>query len=189
MVRQVLILQGGEDVKNRVNETLVKRIGELSASKRIMVIPWTGDSTEKEAEYRPILTSYFSDNGFQEVLFVEKEDTETEISRKFSSVDVIYLPGGDPGILYQEIEKRSLQDRLRVFNGIILGNSAGAIVLSKGATHGERFFQGFGMADFLVSVHYDFEEDSFVENHDNTIVRIPSDMWIVVTGKNKNSPA
>ena len=112
MDSQIIILQGGEDVKRRTNESLIRRVGELSRSKKIMIIPWTSDSGEKEAEYRAILHGYFSSNGFQEVRFLEREDTERVTVRKFDSVDVVYLPGGDPRALYEELEKRSFAGQI-----------------------------------------------------------------------------
>lgn len=183
MDSQIIILQGGEDVKRRTNESLIRRVGELSRSKKIMIIPWTSDSGEKEAEYRAILHGYFSSNGFQEVRFLEREDTERVTVRKFDSVDVVYLPGGDPRALYEELEKRSLQDRLREFRGIIVGNSAGAIVLSRGAKEGETFYPGFGLVDFFISVHYSLHEEPISGTDGKIIVNIPENMWIAVAGK------
>ena len=110
MAPQLIILQGGEDVKKRTNESLIKKVREISVSKKIMVIPWSTNSREQELEYRPIFNKYFSDNGFLEVQFLEKEDDEGETVKKFDMVDVVYLPGRDPGILYKELKKRSLQD-------------------------------------------------------------------------------
>ena len=189
MSPQIIILQGGEDVKNRTNESLIRKVNELSRTKRIMVIPWTSDSVEKDAEYSSILRRYFSDNGFQEVLFLKKEDSTTAVSEKFAQVDVVYLPGGDPAVLYEELKKRSLQERLRVFRGIIVGNSAGAIVLSRGAVAiaGDRFYPGFGIVDFFVSVHYTLEAIRTPGADESKTVNIPEGMWIVITGKSENS--
>lgn len=177
---QLIIMQGGEDVKKRTNAPLFRNVGELSATKRVLVIAWTSDSMEKEAEYRTIFNQYFSENEFNEVLFLEKTDDDTTINEKLSSVDVIYLPGGDPSILYHELEIRSLQERLRSFKGILIGNSAGAIVLSRGTRKGEQFYPGFGLVDFFVKVHYKFEKGS-QGTEEKLTINIPEDMWITVT--------
>lgn len=181
MVKQMIILQGGEDVRKRTNESLIKKIGEISISKRILVIPWSGESDQKEKEYRTIFCNYFSDNGFQETLFLEKNDMNDVIDRKFDSVDVIYLPGGDTGILYKELEKHSLQHRLMKFNGLILGNSAGAIVLTRGTWMEGIFYPGFGIVDFYISVHYIPESDQLAEIDSTLKINIPENMWITVT--------
>lgn len=181
MAPQLIILQGGEDVKKRTNESLIKNVREISVSKKIMVIPWTTNSREQELEYRSIFNKYFSDNGFLEVQFLEKEDDEGETAKKFDMVDVVYLPGGDPGILYKELKKRSLQNMLKNFGGIIIGNSAGAIVLSKGAGTGEQFHPGFGLVDFFISVHYSMVRSPNDGNDEKININIPGDMWITVT--------
>ncbi|HLH86768.1 MAG TPA: Type 1 glutamine amidotransferase-like domain-containing protein [Thermoplasmataceae archaeon] len=106
---------------------MFKGVRKLSSSGKILIIPWTSDSHEKEVEYSKVLHDYFSHCGFEEVLFLDKTDPENEIQRKFSEVDTIYLPGGDTEVLYRELKQRTLQDRLFEFPGVIIGNSAGAM--------------------------------------------------------------
>ena len=176
MNTQLIILQGGEDVAKRTNEILFKNVANLSVTKKILVIPWT--SNTMEMEYRTIFNNYFTHSGFQGVLFLETDDSNSEITRKITSVDVIYLPGGDPDILYREIKKRSLQNRLHDFKGILIGNSAGAIVLSKGSVdlHGGKFFSGFGLAKFFITVHFNLHRESTTEKFEGPVINIPEDM-------------
>ena len=181
MTTQIIILQGGEDVKQRTNETLFKDVRKLSNSGKILVIPWTSDSLEKESKYSMVFRDYFSHCGFEEVLFLAKTDPENEIQRKFSEVDTIYLPGGDTEILYRELKRRTLQDRLFEFSGVIIGNSAGAIVLSKGGWGDGKFYTGFGLVDFYISVHYRLDAGHIEERKDAKNVNIPENMWITVT--------
>ncbi len=183
MTTQIIILQGGEDVKRRTNETLFKNVRKLSSSGKILVIPWTSDSLEKEAEYSRVLRDYFSHCGFEEVLFLAKTDPENDIQRKFSEVDVVYLPGGDTEVLYRELKQRALQYRLLEFSGVIIGNSAGAIVLSKGGWGDGKFYRGFGLVDFYVSVHYKLNAGHVAETKDAINVNIPENMWVMVTNE------
>ncbi|MGC8497800.1 MAG: Type 1 glutamine amidotransferase-like domain-containing protein [Thermoplasmata archaeon] len=179
MVSQIIVLQGGEDVRKRTNEQLMKSVCLRSTTKKILVVPWTSESKQKELDYRAIYKSYFSDSGFQEVLFLEHDDSDPELTRKFSMVDVIYLPGGDPEILYKQLKIRSLDNRLRNFRGILIGNSAGAIVLSKGAQIEKKFYPGFGLVNFYVSVHFNMA-DNYVSEL-NPRISIPEDMWICIS--------
>ena len=181
MASQIIILQGGEDVRRRINETMFKDMRKLSNSGKILIIPWTSDSHEKEVEYSKVLHDYFSHCGFEEVLFLDKTDPENEIQRKFSEVDTIYLPGGDTEVLYRELKQRTLQDRLFEFPGVIIGNSAGAIVLAKGGWCDGKFYKGFGLVDFYISVHYKLDAGHVVETKDAINVNIPENMWITVT--------
>ena len=181
MTAQIIILQGGEDVKRKTNENLFKDVRRLSSSGKILVIQWTSNSLEKEAEYSRMLRDYFSHCGFEEILFLAKTDPENEIQRKFSEVDTIYLPGGDTEVLYRKLKQRTLQDRLFEFSGVIIGNSAGAIVLTKGGWGDGKFYTGFGLVDFYISVHYKLEVGHIAETKDAINVNIPENMWITVT--------
>ena len=183
MATQIIILQGGEDVKQRTNESLFRNVRGLSNTGKILVIPWTSDSSEKETAYSKVFHDYFSHCGFEEILFLAKTDPEKEIQRKFSEVDTIYLPGGNTGILYREIKQRALEDRLFEFSGVIIGNSAGAIVLSKGGWGDGKFYPGFGLVDFYVSVHYKLGVGQVAETDTTIDVNIPENMWVAVTSE------
>ncbi|MDG6927952.1 MAG: Type 1 glutamine amidotransferase-like domain-containing protein [Nitrososphaerota archaeon] len=179
MAPKIIILQGGEDVNQRTNEAMFRDVRKLSMTGKILIIPWTTDSPDKEAAYSKIYHDYFSQCGFEEVLFLARKEPEREIRRKFSVVDTVYIPGGDTDILYREIERRALQEMLSGFSGVIIGNSAGAIVLSKGGWGDGKYHHGFGLVDLHVSVHYKPGSG----NADNTdmCVNIPENMWIAVT--------
>ncbi len=157
---------------------------KLSSSEKILIIPWNSDSLEKESEHSRIFRDYFLHCGFEEVLFLAKTDPENEIQRKFSEADAIYLPGGDAEILYREMKQRVLQDRLFEFQGVIIGNSAGAIVLSKGGWCDGKFYTGFGLVDFYVSVHYKLNAGHAAETKDTINVNIPENMWVTVINEN-----
>lgn len=181
MSPSIIILQGGEDVRNRDNESLIRHVGELSTSKKIVVIPWTSNSISREAKYRSIYSRYFADSGFEEVIYIEREDPEAVTERKFASADVLYLPGGDSEILYREIKARTLQERLATFPGIIVGNSAGAIVLSRGGVSDGIFHPGLGIVKFCVSVHYAISDNVSTGNPERLSVNIPEGMWISIS--------
>ncbi len=173
---QRIILQGGEDVKKRTNEKLMESICHLSNLKRILIIPWTAESPEKELEYRIIFKNYFIEVGFNDILFLEKTDQETDIDKKFALVDVVYLPGGDPVILYNQIRMRNIDHKIRNFKGTIVGNSAGAIVLSKGSIIEGKFIPGFALVNFYVFVHFKLQESMDLDPN----IGIQEDGWVCV---------
>jgi peptidase E len=182
MLHRLIILQGGDDVKKRTNASLIRNVSEMSGTKRILVIPWTSGSPEKENAYRSELTDYFSESGFVEVEFLDRNETLTETERKFSSVDVVYLPGGDPDTFYNEVEKRGVHHKLRSFKGTIIGNSAGAIILSRGAMHEGELHRGFGIVDFFISVHYKVGEECGDSVEGKPAINIPEGMYVGLTG-------
>jgi peptidase E len=180
MTSSLIILQGGEDVKERTNRTMFTFIARTSRTKKVLVIPWTSESKRKENQYREIYRGYFLNIGFEKVLFLEKDDSVTEMDNKFSVADVVYLPGGDPEILKKEIEKLSIQKKLKRFNGTIIGNSAGAIVLSRGGEADGKFYEGFGLVDIYVKVHFNFKSDKLELSKEGSVIGIPEDGWIAI---------
>lgn len=180
MKGQTIILQGGEDVNRRTNAHLFRKLAEISVAKKILVIPWTGP-VESEAKYHEIFLKYFTESGFAEVIFLERSDNSEMIDGKFSSVDTVYLAGGDTGILIGEMDARSIPQRLKIFRGTIVGNSAGAIALSLGMKLGDRSYIGYGLVDFFVTVHHKLcNVGSFPSANMENTVNIPEDMWICV---------
>jgi len=145
-----------------------------------LVIPWTTNDESKEKKYRKIIEEYFKDVGFEEVIFLGKDDNSLKINEKFEKVDVIYLPGGDPQILFEEMKKRNLDQKIKDFEGIIIGNSAGAIVLSKGKIEGNKIYHGFGIVDFYVKVHFSLNSIHELSKDFENVVGIPERGWICV---------
>ncbi len=183
MEYQKIILQGGEDVKKRTDEKLMEIVYKLSDSKNILVVPWTSKTEEKEFEYRKILLDYFLHVGFKNTIFLDRKDDETEIIKKFSTVDVLYLPGGDPEILYNQLSIRNIDYNIKNFKGIIIGNSAGAIVLSKGSVIEGKFYRGFGILNFYLYVHYRPEKEMSLYPN----IGLQENAWIFVSNTKENS--
>jgi peptidase E len=181
MPGQMIILQGGEDLNRRTNAFLFRKLAEISTTKNILVIGWTTDSAESEAKYRNVFRQYFSESGFSGVIFLDRNDDEKTIHRKLSTVDVLYLAGGDPDILIRDLDAKSIYPLMKNFKGTIIGNSAGAIVISKGMFLKDRLYRGYGMVDFFVTVHYRLGTDeSYPGKNTPETLNIPEDMWICV---------
>ena len=180
MSPRLIILQGGEDVKKRTNSAMFEKIAQIAENRTILVVPWTSDSTTKETEYRAVFKKYFIDVGFEDIVFLERNDPETEISFKFSRAGVLYLPGGDPVILKKEMQFRGVHEKIREYSGIVIGNSAGAIVLSNGAYVAGKFLKGFGFVEAKIRVHLELERQDRAPNGERLVVGIPENMWIAV---------
>jgi len=176
--KRIIILQGGENIEAKTNKNLFKQVLVLSKTKNILVIPWTTDNPEKEKKYRKIIENYFKETGFKKTIFLEKNDTPQKTAEKFNQADIIYLPGGNPQILYSEIKKRPhIETRLKEFKGIIIGNSAGAIVLSKGTYINNKYQPGLALVNHYIKVHY------ILINSNNTpkpTICIPENHWIAI---------
>ena len=99
------------------------------------------------------------------------------------------MPGGNTEILLEKLNKNpKVIEELKNFEGVIIGNSAGAIALSKGEIENEKFLQGLGIVNFYVKVHYSFKDEISYLIKDEEILCIPEDCWVIIL-KEKNGPA
>ncbi len=167
-----LYLLGGEDIRKRSSQHIMKKaITDAGPNPTLLIFPWTSDRVDNEGEYRAIMTEYFLDLGAETIQFAEPWDPYGALIKKARSSQLIYLPGGNPQLLIDRMLISRGDEILADFDGIIVGNSAGALVLCKkyaaivgqGEAHLTRFFKGFGDLDFAVAVHY--KPDDNEKNH------------------------
>ena len=158
-----LYLLGGEDIKKRSSKHIMeKALADAGTNPTVLIFPWTSESVDNEGEYRAIMTEYFLDLGAETIQFAEPWDPYGALKKKARSSQLIYLPGGNPQLLIDRMLISRGDEVLVDYDGIIVGNSAGALALCKkyaavvgqGEAHMTRFFKGFGELDFAVSVHY-----------------------------------
>lgn len=158
-----LYLLGGEDVRKRTSRHIMERaVHDAGKNPTVLIMPWTGESDDHEGEYRALITEYFMDIGAETVQFAESWEPYGAIGKKVRSSDLVYMPGGNPAVLVDRMLVSRGDEILAGFDGVIVGNSAGALALCKkyAAVAGQkdasetRFFRGFGELDFAVSVHY-----------------------------------
>ncbi len=160
MVSRRLLLEC-EDVKARELFEVKRRFLEGVKRKIVLIIPWSTRDPGKEARYSEIIREYFEDLGIKS-MFLNREDPPAQIEEKFGSVEVVYLPGGDPFLLLREIRERGVDRFIEGFNGFIIGNSAGALILSRCffsyEDGGVALHRGLGLTDFCLAVHYTEEK-------------------------------
>jgi len=153
-----IILCGGGNMRTGELKGLDSQVIKSSENKKILVLDLTTNNPEKINKYKLFLKEYFLNLGATEVWFIS--DFPEIKSIDFNEFGIIYLPGGNPVTLLENIIEKKID--LRVFRGILFGNSAGALVLSKNliVTKDEDFpktfvKKGLGIIPFSVEVHYD----------------------------------
>lgn len=172
---------GGENIKERdcinINREVLNEVKEP----RIIVIPWTTENLEKERRYREIIYEYFMDLGAESIVFLERHHSPEEIESRMMQANVLYLPGGDPRVLHEEISRRGyLRRMIKEFTGVIVGNSAGAMILGREALLMEnRYFKvikGLHLVEFCVHPHYtvDMEKYILAFSRNRVVFAIPS---------------
>ncbi len=156
----IIYFIGGEDVKTRSCYSIMKSAMKDAKGKRVLILMLTTEDTTKIEKYKHVLLDYFHDLG-AEVSFIYPWSEKVELN-----CDLIYIPGGLPKVFLKYAEKFNLKKLLKKFDGVIVGNSAGALVLCKDCiitadedhprTH---VVPGLGLVDFSVEVHYDGNEE------------------------------
>ena len=158
-----------EDIKERSLFNSHKKIIESIENPKVLVLLWTTNNLEKKKNYEKIIRVYFLDLGVKEIYFLEEEDKE--FIKKFKDSNILYLPGGDTALFLKTLlENPLVLENLKNFKGHVIGNSAGAIVLSeKGYSYKEGEVvehKGIGILNIKVFVHFKLEYLKFLKESD-----------------------
>ena len=106
----------------------------LKETKSIVYIPGGPDKVEKSKnKYVPLFTEHFNSVGikFDENILITPDMDSIEARKLVKNADFVMLMGGDPFKQKEMCEKLGLLEVLKNYNGIMLGFSAGAMLMSK----------------------------------------------------------
>jgi peptidase E len=120
---------------------------------------------EKGAKIYNVLTGAFHAYGISadQVSFVSWfHDTPESAQKKLREADVVFMTGGLPDLFYERMDAMGLVELLKVFPGVVMGCSAGAMVqmAEYHITPDEDYdsydyYKGLGLLDgFEPEVHY-----------------------------------
>lgn len=121
-------------------------------------------SKENGQHYKGIIDS-LADYGVSEdnITFINYfADTKETAAQKVADSDIIYFPGGLPDRMMERIKEFELYEVLTKYDGIVMGNSAGALIqlseyhLSPDRDYPEfKYYDGLPYLDnFYMEVHY-----------------------------------
>lgn len=166
----------------QVNDELYRRVAKVSRTKRIMVVTWALGKGRGADGYVGTMTDCLRRSGFREIITLDREWSRAEAERQLRKVDVVYFFGGDSDWLYDEIKKRGLDEPLRRFKGILAGDSAGAIAISKGEYYDGELCRGLGLADVYINVHFEMGSRHFSidKKRERPVIYIPEGSWVAV---------
>jgi peptidase E len=161
-----LYLLGGENVYKRsakeVNEKAFQDAGQPLV---VAVFPWARASFDRAYKKRKVLIEYFISLGVTTVDFIDYSDSEEVISQRIAASNLIYLTGGLVTALVERLRNINVDSLLRSYKGVIVGRSAGALVLCRKCVitghHSQKVqvIEGLGLADLTLKVHYRPEKD------------------------------
>lgn len=107
---------------------------ELKDTKSIVYIPGSPEKIEKaKTKYIPAFTEHFKNVGieFEQVNLITSELSKDNAKKMISGASFIMLMGGDPFKQRDLCEQLDILSDLKQFSGVMLGFSAGAMLMSK----------------------------------------------------------
>lgn len=107
---------------------------ELKNTKRIVYIPGGADKMQKVREkYVPAFKNHFENAGiqFDESVIIDPEMSSEEAQEAVRHASFIMLMGGDPFKQRDLCRDLDILEDLKTFDGIMMGFSAGAMLMSK----------------------------------------------------------
>ena len=125
----------GFDINNIFGHGLGEMLkSELKSTQNIVYISGSPEKVEKaKTKYIPLFSRHFADAGieFQNVSLIEPSLSPKEAQSLVKNADFVMLMGGDPFAQKEMCEKLHIMDALKSYDGIMMGFSAGAMLMSK----------------------------------------------------------
>ena len=125
----------GFDINNAFGHGLGKMfLNELKDTKSIVYIPGSPEKIQKAREkYVPAFTEHFKNVGiqFDNSIIITPEINREEAKKAVREASFIMLMGGDPFKQKEMCENLGLLEELKKHDGVMLGFSAGAMLMSK----------------------------------------------------------
>lgn len=157
---------GGEDVVRRDCEMVMALAFQDLSDPEVLVLSWTSNKLGVSEKYRSILKGYMKDLGARKTVFPHSDIGVRKLATAVSSADLIYLPDGDVRHLMNNLITNHAPAALRDFEGVIVGNCAGAMAMCHTFVDTEqqpaRVRYGMGLLPLTLHVHYDEKDDTFL---------------------------
>lgn len=182
-----LYLMSGNTSSGRLTEIDKKALDDAE-NKSILVVNLSYDDIKKLKKKKDFFDGYFREIGAENIEFIELKSTEKEIESKLKGKGLIYLPGGDTRILIPNLIKKGLDKRIREFEGIVSGNSAGNYSLCPDYLRIGRgsieIIPALGFVDFWTKAHYEpkFDSDLIQLSNGRKIYALENESAIVCEG-------
>jgi dipeptidase E len=164
-----LYFLGGENVSKRDARRInAQAFQDAGGAPQVLVLPWARPSFDVNFTRRMKLSDYFRSLGANTVDFSEISDSIKDITEKTEHSDLIYLTGGQVSTLLSRLRNTCVDGLLRSYNGVVVGRSAGALVLGRYCLVTKKYngtpkvVDGLGLVDFSVKVHYKPSKDDLL---------------------------
>lgn len=166
----------GFDINDAFWPELASRFkSEIKHTKSIVYIPGSPDNLEKTLnKYIPSFTEHFKKIGIEfENVYLITSNMDRDVAKNLiRNASFIMLMGGDPYKQKELCERLGLVEELKSYDGIILGYSAGAMLMSKNiiivpcSVEYPTFHieSGMGLSNISIYPHNNFNGEEFPES-------------------------
>ncbi len=188
----IYLIGGGDYRTDELDDIDRAILNDFAPAGTVLIIPFA-TRQEKRSSWVAAVNKAFSK--FKKVKFevLSEEESKEEKLKKLLQSDMIFFTGGLPDVLMDKLRSAQIIDAIRSYDGIIVGYSAGALVLSeqclimKDEDYVEsKIIDGLGVLKFTTSVHYEPREDSellYFSRH-TKIYALPNKSALMVRGEN-----
>lgn len=157
------------DNKNGLVDQLKSK---LDGTRGILYIPADASNKDKIEEYSKILFDALRLSGivFDNYYVVDDKSSVEEVRDRVLKSDLVFLSGGDTFTQMQHFENIKLRDILIDYEGVIVGQSAGAINLAEDVYNSPEYeedlsrscyFKGLGKTNINIEPHFVLDTSNF----------------------------
>ncbi len=162
-----LYFLGGENILRRdARKVNAAAFLDAGGSPEVLVFQWARASFDRTYTRRKRVFDYFRSLGARAVEFADYSAPTEEIAQKIGGSDLLYLTGGLPTALVKRLKTKGVDHLLHQYKCVIVGRSAGALVLGRKCiitgrhSKATKVIDGLGLVDFTVKVHYEPSKDA-----------------------------
>jgi len=128
-----IILMGGGDYRENENEKIdrfiINKVGKKAS---FVFVSFAVSEPEKREKRIKSIIEIYSKIGVKNFKTIdETKMSKKEMQNEIKKADVLFLIGGDPRLLLESLNKLELKEEIKNFKKLIVGFSAGGMVLSK----------------------------------------------------------
>jgi broad specificity phosphatase PhoE/peptidase E len=163
-----IVFIGGGDYREKetleIDKIIAERVGK---SGRMVFLPFAVEEISKREKRFLAVKAVYESLGLSNFICLNEKDMDIqEMKAEIKDSDILFILGGDPKMLVDQVNSLELSEDIRNYKGILIGFSAGAMILSKtiiipGGVDknypGSITYPGLGMVPFSIIPHYSKE--------------------------------
>ncbi len=171
--KEIILMGGGDYRKNenkKIDNYILNKVGKKA---NFVFIPFAVKEPEKRLKRIQSIIEVYSGFGIKNFeILDENKMSKKEMQNKIRKAEVLFLTGGDPKLLLKSLQNLNLEKDIINFKRLLIGFSAGGMILSKKCiipkgidiNYPETIFlDGLGLIDQSFIPHYEKKLDKILK--------------------------